>query len=169
MKKSYIFTFTLSIILIFIAFQFQERLSEFKAFGLLGIFLINLVSSATLFLPAPGIVSVVAGGVIYSPIAVAFVSGVGSSLGEMIGFLLGVSGKNIFIKNHHKWYLILKDLFKRFGDIVVFIFAFVPNPLFDVIGILAGAFAVPWYRFFLFLFIGRFLRNILLAYAGSAF
>lgn len=168
MKKSYLITFFMSVFLMFLAFSFQEKLSQFKAFGLLGIFLINFFGSATLFLPAPAIASVLAGGIIYPPIAVAIVSAFGASFGDMLGFFLGYSGKQIFLKNNHKWYGLIKNVFQKYGGIIIFLFAFIPNPLFDGVGILAGTFLYPMRKFFIFLFAGRLLRNIFLAYLGHA-
>lgn len=167
MKRSYILAFIISIIFIILVYVFQDYLIKLKSWGLLGIFLINFLGNATVLLPAPAIVSVVAGGIVYPPFAVAFSSALGASLGDMIGFLLGKSGKELFIRNHHKWYIFLKDIFKRYTDIIVLIFAFVPNPFFDVIGILAGVFTISPYRFFILLFTGRLLRDIILAYTGS--
>ena len=83
--------FLVSIAVIFLALHFQHRLSHFRSLGLLGIFLINFLSSATIFLPAPGIATVVAGGAIYSPIAVGLVAALGATLGDMISYMLGVS------------------------------------------------------------------------------
>ena len=169
MNKSYIFTFFASLLLILIAFSFQDKLSHFKSLGLLGIFLINFLGSATIFVPTPAIASVFAGGLVYPPILVAIISALGASFGDMIGFLLGHVGRKIFIKNHHSWYIFTQDMFKKFGGIIIFIFALIPNPLFDGIGIAAGALSFSPTHFFLLMFLGRLLRNILLAYLGSVF
>lgn len=161
--------FLLSLFFVFGAFSFQEKLSQFQSLGLVGIFLINFLASATIFLPVPGIASVVAGGALYSPLFVALVSALGASAGDMVGYLLGLTGKKVFIKNHHTWYMAFVDVFTRFGDIVIFLFAFVPNPFFDAVGILAGVLTYSPLRFFLIMLAGRFLRNMLLAYLGNAF
>lgn len=167
MKLSYLITFIISLIFIILAFVFQDKLSEFKSFGLLGIFLINFFGSATIFVPAPAIVSVFAGGVVYAPLAVAVIASLGAAIGDMLGFVVGHSGKQIFLQKENKWYQLGREQFIRFGALFVFIFAFVPNPLFDGVGILAGALGYSPYRFFLILFVGRLLRNFLLAFAGS--
>lgn len=167
MKKSYFLGFAASLILLVAAFLLRERLSDFKSLGLLGIFLINLLGNATLFLPAPAIASVIAGGLLYPAILVALAASLGASLGDMVGFFLGISGKALFIKNHHKWYMLLQGVFKKYGGFIVFIVALIPNPFFDVIGILAGVFSFSFYRFFIPLFLGRLIRNLLLAHFGS--
>lgn len=168
MNKSYVITFFISLICIGFAFLFQDKLSQFKSLGLIGIFLINFFGSATIFFPAPAIVSVFAGGVVYGAIAVALVASIGASLGDMLGFFIGYSGKKMFVKKENIWYRIGREQFIRFGGLFVFLFAFVPNPLFDGVGILAGALGYSPYRFFLILFVGRLLRNFMLAFAGSA-
>lgn len=169
MNRSAIIILIASLLFIVLAFLFRENLSQFKSLGLLGIFLINFVGSATLFFPIPAIASVVAGGVIYPPFLVGVVSAFGAAGGDLVGFLLGHSSKEIFIKNHHVWYKILRDLFHKFGILIILVFAFVPNPLFDIVGISAGLFKFSLIRFFVLVFLGRLLRNLLLALLGSFF
>ncbi len=168
MNRSYLITFIISGFGIFLAFFFTDKLSQFKSLGLFGIFLINFFGSATIFLPAPAIVSVFAGGVVYGTIAVAIVAAIGASLGDMLGFLLGSSGKQMFLKKENVWYRMGREQFSRFGGLFVLLFAFIPNPLFDGIGIIAGALGYSPYRFFIFLFVGRFFRDLILAYFGSS-
>ncbi|MFH1832934.1 MAG: VTT domain-containing protein [Candidatus Levyibacteriota bacterium] len=168
MKKTYLLIFVASLVLVALAFFFQDKLSHFRTLGLLGIFLINFFGSATIFLPAPAIVSVVAGGMIYPPILVALISALGGAFGDGLGFLLGHSSKEVFkLKKHKFLYPTLEDLFKKYGAIIIVVFAFIPNPLFDAIGILAGIFSFSPGRFFTFLFLGRLLRNIILVQFSS--
>lgn len=169
MNRAAIIILIASLLFIVLAFLFRENLSQFKSLGLFGIFLINFIGSATLFFPIPAIASVVAGGAVYPPFLVGVVSAFGASAGDLIGFLLGHSGRKIFIKNHHRFYMLLRDLFHKFGGIAVFGFAFVPNPFFDFVGISAGLFHFSPARFFLLMFLGRLLRNILLALFGTLF
>ncbi len=169
MNRSYILTiltFILSIIIVVAAFIFQDKLENVRSLGLFGIFLINLLGSATIFFPAPAIFSVFAGGGVYSPIAVALVSALGATLGDMIGFMLGYSGTKLFARDH-RWYVWLQGWFKKLGGIMIFLFALIPNPFFDAIGIIAGAFSFSPVRFFILLFLGRLLRDIFLAYLGD--
>lgn len=162
--------FVLSLGLIYLAFLFSERLSEFRSLGLLGIFFINFLGSATLFLPAPAIATVVAGGILYPPLAVAVVSALGSALGDVIGFLLGHSGKHVvFGKKPPKRIKAIFKQFRRFGNLLIFVAALIPNPFFDLIGIIAGALSFSLYRFFALLFLGRLIRDLLLAYTGFVF
>ncbi|HSD98744.1 MAG TPA: VTT domain-containing protein [Patescibacteria group bacterium] len=167
-RWAYVGSFLLSIILVWLAFRFQHRIEHFRSLGLLGIFLINLIGSSTLFLPAPAIASVVAGGVVFPPFLVALVAAFGASLGDMLGYILGRTGKHIVL-NHteKKWFSWFRSIFSRFADILIFAFAFLPNPFFDGIGILAGISEYPPTKFFLLMFVGRFARNVLLALIGA--
>ncbi len=170
MTKKSVGIFLLSILLVILAVIFQQKLSQFRSLGLLGIFLINFFGSATLFLPAPALVFVVAGGLLYQPILVALVSAVGSALGDMLGFFLGQSGKQLF-GSKSKSTILQKSLtivFKRHAGILIFLFALIPNPFFDVVGILAGILSYPPMRFFMILVIARFIRDVLLAYFGAS-
>lgn len=158
----------ISLSIIAAAIMFRTQLSHFRSLGLLGIFLANLLASSTIFFPAPGIATVVAGGAVYPPILVGILAALGASLGDMLGYLFGSAGKNVLYRNHGKRYERLMKLFEKYVDVVIFIFAFVPNPLFDGVGILAGALKYPLPKFFALLFAGRLLRNLALAYFGLA-
>lgn len=166
-KRDYLVLFVVSIGLIGLSFIFRDQLERFSSFGLLGIFLINLISSITLFLPAPGIATVVAGGFLYNPLIVALVAAFGSSIGDFVAYILGRSGKEVLLKKKSFWYNIFKETFHKYGAIFIILFAMIPNPVFDAIGLVAGLFSYSPRRFFLYVFVGRFLRNLLLAGVGN--
>ncbi|HXS14966.1 MAG TPA: VTT domain-containing protein [Candidatus Saccharimonadales bacterium] len=169
MKQSlYALSFLLSIGLIYLAFVFHGQLGQFHSWGIFGIFLINLFGSATLFVPAPAIATVIAGGAVYSPLLVAPAAAIGASLGDSLGFFLGNSGTHLVVKKGEAyWYNLLKKNFKKFGGLIIFLFAFIPNPFFDGIGILAGVSGYSFVRFFTIMLLGRLARDILLASLGA--
>ena len=154
---------------IFLSFYFRSELLELGKWGLLGIFLVNVLGSATLFIPAPAIATVVAGAIIFNPLLVAVIAALGSAVGDMIGFALGHSGKELLLKKDSFKYKITKDLFHKFGPGFIIFFSFIPNPVFDAVGIIAGLFKYPPKKFFAYTLAGRFLRNLLLAFIGSSF
>lgn len=167
MKINHILIFLLAIVLIILSFYFRDELANLKSLGILGLFLINFFGNATVFLPAPVIASVVAAGSIYNPLVVTLISSLGGTAGEMVGFVLGHSGKNIFVKKHHFLFLILIDLFKSYGTVIIFIAALIPNPFFDVMGILAGFIHYSPKKFFVVTLFGRIIRNLVLSFIGS--
>lgn len=154
--------------LLFLPLFFKVGFQEFQSLGLLGIFLINLIGSATIFFPAPAFLSVGVGGNLYNPIMVALIGALGSSIGEAVGYVFGFSSKKIitYEKNHHFLFAFFRFLFKKYGDFMVLFFSFLPNPVFDGIGIFAGASEYSIKRFMVLTFIGRFARYIIIAYVG---
>lgn len=167
MKKKYFFMFLVSAVFILLPFFLRDEFLRFKSYGLLGIFLINFLGNVTVFSPAPALASVIAGGSIYNPIAVAAVASLGAAAGDMIMFTLGYSGKAFFLTKHNLFFEISRDVFKSVGAIIIFIVALIPNPFFDVIGILAGFVRYKPAKFFVIMLAGRFARNLILAGFGS--
>jgi membrane protein DedA with SNARE-associated domain len=56
---------------------------------------------------------------------------------------------------------------KRFGGPAILVLAALPNPLFDVVGIVAGVLKMPIYKFFLWALPGQAIKMLYIAYAGS--
>lgn len=155
-----------SIIISVVIFTFRDIFTGLENYGYLGIFLISLLGSATLILPTPALVFVIiAGGTLSSPFLVGILAGIGAALGEFTGYLAGYSSNRIVQKS--KTYNKLHYLVERFGLWFIGILAFIPNPVFDLAGIAAGALRVVWYKFLLVTMLGKTVRMILLAYAGS--
>lgn len=147
---------------------YREQLLGLGRFGLLGIFVINLLNNATVIVPAPfGMALTCLFADVAHPIAVGVAGGLGSALGEYTGYMAGVGGTAVLPRGRmYKW---LRFSMRRAGPLVLFVLALVPNPLFDVGGLLAGALRMPP-RVFLFATIaGKIVRYVLIAYgcAGS--
>lgn len=161
----------LSIALSFVFFIFRSSLENAEALGLVGIFILNFISNAALFVSVPSLFAVIAGGAIFSPVLVALVSSLGSALGDMIGFVFGLSGRTLINHRLHKklWFKIVNEYFKKHGGWAILVLSFIPNPVFDSIGIIAGAFAYSPVKFFILVFIGRIVRYYILASFGSIF
>ena len=71
-------------IALFLLFRHNpEMINEFENYGYPGAFLISLISSATVILPAPGLILLVAIGSISNPILVGLSGAIGGSIGEM--------------------------------------------------------------------------------------
>jgi uncharacterized membrane protein YdjX (TVP38/TMEM64 family) len=146
-------------------FVFRDQVSNLAGYGYLGAFLISLLSSATIILPIPGLALIFALGAAYDPFLVGLAAGAGSALGEITGYMAGYSGQ-IVLKNN-KTYLSMERWMKRRGSVVIFVLAFVPNPLFDLAGAAAGALRYPIWKFLLVCFLGKTPKSILVAFAGA--
>lgn len=168
-KIASILIFVLSIVLSIAFFIFRDFFKESASLGLVGLFIINFVTNASFFVSAPAFLTVVAGGNLYSPVLVALVSSLGATIGDTIGFAFGFAGHKL--TKHRlekkKWFRILEKYFKKHGNLLLFAFALIPNPIFDAIGLIAGIFAYPFLRFFLIVWVGRLIRYFLLASFGS--
>ena len=146
-------------------FVFRDRVANLAGYGYLGAFLISLLSSATIILPVPGIAVIFALGATYDPYLVGLAAGAGSALGELSGYMAGYSGQGVFRKS--KTYLRMEHWMERRGSLVIFVLAFVPNPIFDLAGAAAGILRYPVWKFLLFCFLGKTPRSILVAFAGA--
>jgi len=169
-NKLYPGTIFLSSIILSIAFfVFRDYFREASSLGLFGLFVVNFVSSATFFVSAPAFLTIITGGNLYSPILVAGVATLGACLGDMLGFVFGHSGRRLIKKklDRHRTIRFLEKHFFKHGALIIFIFAILPNPFFDAIGILAGVVNYPALRFFAIILVGRFLRYWALAQFGS--
>jgi membrane protein DedA with SNARE-associated domain len=96
---------------------------------------------------------------------VGLVAGLGATLGEMSGYLAGASGRAIV--PNQILYNRLENAMRRYGPIVIVVLAFIPSPVFDLAGVIAGALKMPWYQFLLWCFLGKLPKMLLVAYAGE--
>ena len=161
--------FALSVFLSITFFVYQDFFRDSYSLGLIGLFFINLISSASLFLSAPAFLTVIAGGNLYPPLLVAILASLGAAFGDMISFIFGLSGRKLTRERleRNPKILFLEKHFKKYGALIIFLMALIPNPFFDAIGIFAGVFNYSPLRFFVIILIGRFLRYLLLAQFGS--
>jgi membrane protein YqaA with SNARE-associated domain len=166
-----VIVFILSIALSSVFYVYRDYLKDASTLGYLGIFVINFASSATFFISSPAFLTVISGGHLYSPLNVATIAALGASLGDMIGFLFGHSGRHLAKKklDKHKSIRFLEKHFHRHGMLIIFLLAIIPNPFFDAIGILAGVLNYPPLKFFSIMLVGRFIRYWALAQVGAHF
>jgi membrane protein YqaA with SNARE-associated domain len=142
-----------------------DEIGRLGAYGYPAVFLVSLIGNAAFLLPAPGIALVVAVSGSLDPVAVGIVAGLGAALGELTGYLVGHSGQAVFEDKPIYWRI--EGLMKKSGALVIFVLAAVPNPLFDIGGLVAGALRMPVWRFLLGAWLGKSLRFVLLAVLGS--
>ena len=132
--------------------------------GYVGVFILGFLSNATIILPAPSWAVTILASTTLHPFFVALAAGMGESLGEITGFLAGSSGS--IVLEDRPSYQKSTRLMKRWGVWFIMVLAFIPNPAFDIVGILAGALKMPVVKFLWGTFLGKFLRALLLAYGG---
>ncbi len=145
-------------------FLYKDRITEFRDYGYLGAFLANLISNATVFLPVPSGLIVIALGAFLSPLLVGVAAGAGAAIGEMSGYLLGYSGRAV-IRNSKTYERSVLWL-KRWGAVTIFVFAVTPLP-FDLAAIAAGALRFPLWKFLIACWLGKTTLSLAIALAGA--
>jgi len=145
---------------------YSNDIAALGAYGYAGAFLISLISSATILFPAPGWAVIIAMSATLNPYLLGIFAGIGSAIGELTGYAAGDGMRDIL--NHRiKESETITEYVKRYDVAAIFVFAFIPNPLFDIAGIVAGGLKIPWWRYLLACAAGRVLRYILLAMLGK--
>ncbi|NOX63643.1 MAG: hypothetical protein GXP42_17095 [Chloroflexi bacterium] len=142
-----------------------QRIHDLGRYGYLGIFVLSFAANATIIFPAPGWLIPIAAGGALNPLAVGLAVGAGQALGELTGYLAGSTGQFV-LSDHHERYEHLADLTRQYGLWLFIFLSFIPNPLFDLAGIVAGVLKFPMFSFLAATFVGKTLRAILLAYGG---
>lgn len=168
MKKEFYFQiiiFLLVIGLCILIFLFGEKITELEKYGYLGVFLISILSNATIVIPAPGWAVIVSLATVLDPWAVGVVAGLGAGLGQTTGYFLGYSGR-LILKDVTKYQRII-NLVRRWGGLVIFLFALIPNPLVDIVGAGAGILRFPFFKFFSFCLLGTVPKYLFLAIVGG--
>ncbi len=136
--------------------------------GYLGLFLVEVIGSMSIFFPVPAFaVNFFLGGMPgFNPWIVGMVAGLGSAIGEMTSYILGRGGRRIVNKKHLKLLNKARKWIETHGAFVIIVlFAATPLP-FDIIGILAGMMNYNIKRFFLATLTGKTLAGLILAWAG---
>ena len=155
----------------FLLYQFQDyfRIS-LRSYGWVAytlVFVVSLLSSATIFVPAPGVAFVLAAATVWDPFFVAIAAGTGDAIGEMTAYWAGYVGEKIIIDEHMPAYQRAVSWMNRYGAWAIFGVALVPIVLFDLVGLAAGALKIRWWKFLLAAWCGKVPRAFLVAYLGQ--
>ena len=145
----------------------RDQIEEFKVVGYPAIFLISLIGNATIVLPAPSVAEVFGLGAALNPILVGTVAGLGSALGELTGYLAGVGGR--IVVEDKDLYARIEQWMRKRGMLAIFVLGLIPNPAFDIGGMIAGALKMPVSKFVLAAWAGKGLRLVLFALSGQFF
>ena len=145
---------------------YANRIRDYEEIGYLGVFLLTFLGNATVLVPVPVLapLNIVLGGILTSPLLVGLTIGIASSMGELIGYLVGYAGSGIVTSS--KTYKKMEVRIKKYGLWAIFFLALIPNPLFDVAGLVAGAIGIKWWKFLLAMGAGKTVRAIIFAYIG---
>lgn len=146
-------------------FLLREKLVYLQSLGYFGIFLLSLIGNATIVLPMPAILTAFVGGAFLNPFLVGVVSSLGATIGELTGYYAGVGGKE-FVTNDKRVKKV-EGWMQKYGLWTLFVLAVIPNPAFDLAGIVAGATKVPVYKYFFVVWAGKLIKFLTIAYLGA--
>lgn len=150
-----------------IAFFSSEWLSNHASTSYMTVILLCFLSNATVLLPAPSAIVVVEFSFILNPIIVALCGGLGSALGEMLGYAAGFHGVRAIQANlnhsskNNKLKTFIKKHKSKHPYILTFLTSIIPLPIFDIIGIAAGASKLNPFKFFTATICGKILKFLM--------
>jgi len=144
----------------FLAVRFAPALAGLATYGYFGIFGLMIVSGGSIFFPVPGMMSVLTAGTLpgWNPLLVGLAAGLGNSIGEVTGYIAGRSGRTFMNADESPFFQRADRYLRRFGFPALVIFAAIPNPVFDVVGIAAGCLGYSLKRFWLACAIGNTIK-----------
>ena len=167
-----------SIAITLVAFAVSSYLPAFRGLSYVGAFLISLVTSATILVPAPGWAIIISFGRTLDPLLLGIVAGLGSGIGELSGYILGRGSAHALETGKpkrkskekrgtaQKFFDSQSAFVKEYPTLAIFALAAIPNPFFDVAGIASGAIKMPWWKFLLATIAGKIVKFVVFAEFG---
>ena len=151
----------------YIIAYFNISVERFATTAYLVIFVISLVSKASIIVPVPIFVAIMITAAQYwNPVLIALAASVGGALGEITGYYAGYLGKRIIHLENAPGYDRLVGWMKRYGPWGIFLISLQPILPFDIAGLLAGASRLPLWKFLLPCWAGKFPKYIVICYFG---
>ena len=134
-----------------------------KTLGYPGVFFLSLLASGGMVFPIPSLAATCgAAGLDLNLIVVGILAGVGETLGELVGYSIGFGGQSVV--QRRRIYKRARAWMIRWGIGVLLLLSIIPNPIFDFVGIAAGALRYPLKRFLIIVWAGKTLKGIIIAY-----
>ena len=150
---------------LFVAYLNADE-ARIEQFGLIGAFVISLTSSATVVLPAPGILIILSMAEIIDPWRLGVVTGIGTGLGGSTAYLAGVLGRGAMGESNRIKQL-MTDLFNsKWGVVILFLGNLIPFAPGDAISAIAGISRFPLIAFFVYVIIASIIKMIALSWLG---
>lgn len=143
----------------------RSRIETLTTYGYLSIFLLCFLANATVLFPAPSLTVVFVFGSVYVPFWVGLVGAIGTTCGELIGYVAGYGGRP-FIEQT-PWHSKLRMALEQHSFFVIFLLALAPVPFFDLVGIAAGSLNISVFKFLVPCFAGKLIKMVFYAYLGA--
>lgn len=142
---------------------------QFPTGGYAGILLLSFFSGATILMPGPAVGLAIVASTVLNPYGVGLAIGIGTALGEMVGYEGGRLGSDALLAFPQWIPRFLADWLKLGAELIqggnplivfgsLFLLAAAPNPFFDVVGMGSGAARISRLLFLVAVACGRVLR-----------
>ena len=164
-KHKYLLVIVFIIVVTIIITKNQDKLHNYSQYGYLGIFVACFAANSTVFLPAPSSTIVFTFSAVYTPFWVAVFGALGATLGEATGYIAGFSGRRLVISSEKGQQV--KSYLEKYKLLAVLIFAFIPLPLFDLVGVAAGVSKINFISFLLACALGKTFKMMIYAFSGA--
>jgi len=112
----------------------------------------------------PVVLTAFVGGGIFNPFWVGVITAIGASIGELTGYLAGAAGQIVVAKDPRLQKI--EGWMHKYGLGALFVLAAIPNPAFDLAGIVAGATRIPVWKYFLAVTLGKMIKFFIFALLG---
>ena len=154
----------ITLILCIVAIRYHHALEAFGHYGLFGLFGLSVLNNATFMIPVP-FASVIGCSVSvkYGALMIGLVMGLGGAIGEVTGYMAGYGGSGMLpnsaiAKRIERWV-------RKWGFLAITALAIIPNPFFDIGGVVAGMLRMGWVKFITAAWIGKGLRMMIMSLA----
>lgn len=136
---------------------FRNEIKELAALGYIGLFFSCLISNLSILLPSSSTIIVVVAAATLNPWLCILIGGLGTAFGEQASYFCGRLGSSGFQQEKEGKKRVLNWFLKR-PIITVFLFALIPLPIFDIVGIIAGSQKMIWWKYTIAAAFGKILK-----------
>lgn len=139
---------------------FKEQIQQMALVGYLSVVIACAISNVSILLPSSSTLIVVAAASSLNPMLCVLAGGLGTALGEQSSYICGRIGRKGFDDNGNREKKVLKWM-KKHDALTVFVFAFLPLPIFDIVGIAAGVLRMNWIKYMVSAVLGKTMKFFL--------
>lgn len=145
-----------------------------KIMGYFGPFIVSFIGNASFLFPIPymlvtfflgGFTDTTTGQFLFNPWLVGIISGLGATIGEMTGYLLGYGGRQLIEENQRNSFSDYIESRPRATPFIIWFLAITPVPD-DFLIVPLGAAKYSWWKVAIPQFVGKSMFMILTAWAG---
>lgn len=132
-------------------------------------FLLGLVGAASIIIPVPTTVALLAIAMsgIFDPTLLALAFGLGAAIGQLTSYVVGYAGRMVVNKKHERRLNAMLMIFERYGMIAVFLFALTPLPD-SLLFIPMGLVHYSLWRIFVAAVAGKIVMSLIITHVGGA-